>query len=210
MTELEFACQCGAVRATLHEVSPQKGNHLRCYCRDCQAFMSFCGCEETGLNAHGGSDIYQVRASSVTLTQGREHLAAIRLTGGMLVRWYTTCCKTPMANTPAPGWLDFAGFPVMTLGPEDRRDEAIGPLLGQAFTESARGGPAAVGKTRGILRLFGRVFRMVLSTAFTSPAKRSPFRDPDTGTFLVEPVTLSEAERAAIYAKVDSARLSGG
>ena len=118
MTDLDFTCRCGEVRAVLEGASPEAGNHVKCYCRDCQAFMYFCGHEADGLDPAGGSEIYQVKATSVRFSQGADRLAAVRLTGGPLVRWYTTCCKTPVANTPMPGWLDFAGFQVMGLGPE--------------------------------------------------------------------------------------------
>lgn len=206
MTELDIACRCGEVRGTITGASPEAGNHVKCYCRDCQAFAAFCDCEAEALDPAGGSEIYQVRATTVRFTQGADRLAAIRLTGGPLVRWYTTCCRTPLANTPAPGWLDFAGFQVMTLGPDDRRTAAMGPLLGQAFTRYAHGGSAAVGGNSGLGRFFMRILKTVLATALTSPARRSPFRDPATGKFLTAPVTLGAADRKALYDKVDAAR----
>ena len=206
MTDLDIACRCGAVRGTIYGATPEAGNHVKCYCRDCQAFTYFCGCEGEALDPHGGSEIYQVRATACEFHQGQDRLAAVRLTGGPMVRWYTTCCRTPLANTPAPGWLDFAGYQVMTLGPEDRLDEAMGPLLGQAYTKSARGGQEAVGKTSGLGNLFVRVFKNTLATAFTRPAKRSPFRDHETGAFIHEPHTLSEAERIELYKRVDADR----
>ncbi|WP_370337002.1 DUF6151 family protein [Parvularcula marina] len=209
MTDLDFTCRCGEVRAVLEGASPEAGNHVKCYCRDCQAFMYFCGHEADGLDPAGGSEIYQVKATSVRFSQGADRLAAVRLTGGPLVRWYTTCCKTPVANTPMPGWLDFAGFQVMGLGPEAQLEEAMGPLLGQAFTKSARGGPKAVGGDKGLGAFFLRILGMTLKTAFSRPAKRSGFRDPETGKFIAKPEILGPRERVALYAKVDAARMAG-
>lgn len=202
--DLDLRCRCGAVHAVIPGASPKIGNHLKCYCRDCQAYLFFCGCEEE-LDAHGGAEIFQVRATSVKWLKGRENLAAVKLTDGRVVRWYTTCCRTPMGNTPLPKWLDFAALQVFTLGPDEVRDAATGPLIGSFFTAEARGGEAAVGKSRGVRRLFWRVLKSTLGSAFTRPAKRSPYRNPDTGEFFVTPTVLGQAERDALYARVDAA-----
>jgi hypothetical protein len=190
----------------VHGASPKTGNHVECYCRDCQAFAYYCGAEEAFLDAHGGSDLFQVKASAIEITQGADRLAAVDLTGGRLVRWYAGCCRTPLANTPKPRWLDLASLPVLTLGPDAARAAAVGPVICRAFTPSARGGEAAVGKPFGVGRLVRRVLGTALGSAFGAPWKRSPFRNAQTGGFIAEPHALDESERAALYARVDADR----
>jgi hypothetical protein len=59
-TRAELRCRCGEVRGFVADASPRTVNRIVCYCDDCQAFAHRIGRADL-LDAHGGSDIVQVR-----------------------------------------------------------------------------------------------------------------------------------------------------
>src|SRR5580693_8835680 len=104
----QLQCRCGTLRGF---VSPSHGvNRCVCYCRDCQAFAHFLGRADEILDASGGTDVIQTRAANVVFTEGREALACMRLTPNGMLRWYSTCCKTPVGNTTANSKVSFVGL----------------------------------------------------------------------------------------------------
>src|SRR5690349_22143392 len=92
-------CECGKIKGVLND--PRSANHVVCYCNDCQAFAHVLGKAEQVLDQHGGSEIFQVLPKNLTFTQGIESLASLRLTDKGLIRWYASCCRTPIGNTLA-------------------------------------------------------------------------------------------------------------
>jgi Family of unknown function (DUF6151) len=75
------------------------------YCKDCQAFAHFLG-RAGVLDPAGGTDIFQMPPGRLKLTAGTDAMQCLRLSSKVL-RWYTECCHTPIANTAAR-----PGFPV--------------------------------------------------------------------------------------------------
>ena len=110
-TEVPLKCSCGSVQGVARDVSPKTGNRLVCMCDDCQAYAHHLGRAEHILDRNGGTEVFQLTPSQLTLTEGREHLRCLRLKEKGLMRWYAGCCNTPVANTLAsPGmdrWIDF-------------------------------------------------------------------------------------------------------
>jgi hypothetical protein len=90
-------CRCGTLKG--HVSRSHVANRCVCYCRDCQAFAHFLGRADEILDASGGTDVIQTRAANVVFTEGKEALACMRLTPNGLLRWYSTCCNTPIGNT---------------------------------------------------------------------------------------------------------------
>lgn len=101
----KLACRCGAVQGTLDLNAPSQ--RLVCYCTDCQAFSDWLDPEL--LDAAGGTPLTQVPPGSLTLDHGHEQIQAVRLTPTGMIRWYASCCKTPIGNTPASGSPPFIG-----------------------------------------------------------------------------------------------------
>jgi hypothetical protein len=81
------------------------------------------------LDPAGGTDIFHMAPGRVKLTAGTDAMRCLSLSNKVL-RWYTECCRTPIANTP-PG----PGFPVIGMvhsfmdhGTDScSRDEVLGP-----------------------------------------------------------------------------------
>lgn len=168
-----IACACGTVRGTLD--SPAWVNHAVCYCESCQAFPARLGKADEVLDARGGTDILQTSPSHVTLTQGREQLACLRITPGGPYRWYAACCNTPIGNTPANPKLSFVGLLHSCLGGPETLEQAFGPPRMRFFTKEALGEPKPEGRipVGGMLRFAGRLLRARVSGEW----RQTPFFD---------------------------------
>jgi hypothetical protein len=132
-------CSCGALAGTLSD--PPWVNRVICYCNSCQAFAERLGRGDEVLDAQGGSDIVQTSPCNLTFTRGHEHLTWLRLTPRGPLRWYASCCHTPIGNTPANFRLSFVGLVHTCLGDRESLDAAFGGPRMQVFTKYARGEP---------------------------------------------------------------------
>ncbi|MFW6094438.1 MAG: DUF6151 family protein [Pseudomonadota bacterium] len=131
-------CACGALEGAL--AGDAWTNRVICYCDDCQAFAAHLG-DEGILDARGGSDIVQTGPRFVSFETGAEHLACVRVTPNGPLRWYASCCGTPIGNTPANRKLAFVGLLHNALGDTAELDARFGPPRMHVFTKFARGEP---------------------------------------------------------------------
>ena len=178
------------------EVSPKKGNRVVCYCRDCQAFARFLDRPDM-IDALGGSDIYQTAAARVSITDGVSHLRAMRLSPKGLIRWYTDCCKTPVANTVG-GRVPFSGLvqPIMDHATRSR-DVVLGPPT-YVHGKGAIGGKPSHAHETASPRFMFRAARRLLRWLITGQASPSPFFDPKTRAPIVTPEVLTQDQRRAL------------
>jgi len=195
MTEIEdvaLRCRCGTVRGVARAVSPRTVNHCFCYCDDCQAFAHFLGRADDLLDAYGGTEVVQMSQASFALTAGVESLAAMRLTEKGLMRWYASCCNTPIGNTlPTPA-IPFIGLIRAFI---DAPQAALGPIRGRAFAQNAKGGRAAVPQDGSSdFAMLVRMLPKLLGWRLRGDHKRSPLFDAANRP-LVEPRVLDAAER---------------
>jgi uncharacterized protein DUF6151 len=195
-------CRCGAVKGSLADAG--KANHVVCYCRDCQAFAHFLGEADAILDERGGSDIIQVLPKRVTFSQGADKLACMRLTGKGMLRWYASCCRTPIGNTLATPKLAFIGLLHTCLeaggGPSLR--DAFGPVRVYVYTKRARG--EAKRKDQGQGAMLAWFFGTVLPARFNGDYRVTPFFDVATGTPIATPRVLSAEEHAQLMSSLRS------
>lgn len=185
-------CSCGKLKGTL--TLTQRVNRGICYCADCQAFARYLRRAEQILDRSGGTDIIQTTPQNVTFTEGIEHLACMRLTPNGLLRWYASCCNTPIGNTLANYKLSFVGLVHNCLESAPvSLDEAFGPIRMQVNTRSALGEPKP--EPFGFLRGFWRIASMLLKARLDGSYKRTPFFTPGSSTPIVEPKVLSPQAR---------------
>ena len=188
-------CRCGSVKG--YVTDPQRANRAVCYCRDCQAFAHFLGRAGDILDSQGGTDVIQTLPARVVFTQGKEMLACMRLSNRGLIRWYTSCCKTPIGNT-LPGFrFSFVGLIHNCLEHSGASvDSSFGPVRMRVNTKGAKGAaaPRAFGATSGILRLLAMVARARIDGSY----KRTAFFSADTGAPIATPTVLSQGERASL------------
>jgi len=104
----KIQCQCGQVQGHLSPAA--RLTHLACHCRDCQTYAHAIGMADTVLDAHGATDVLTTLQQHVTITQGADKLACNSLSDKGLLRWYASCCNTPLANTARDPKLSFVAL----------------------------------------------------------------------------------------------------
>lgn len=186
-------CRCGRVKGVI--AAEVRANHVICYCKDCQAFAHFLGRASDVLDERGGSDVVQIMPKHLTFTQGADALACMRLTEKGLLRWYASCCKTPIGNTLATPKLSFIGLLHSCL----ENPAAFGPVQVVVNTHSAKGEPKP--KQQGVGTMLGWFFRNALKARFTGEYKRTPLFRAD-GAPIVTPQVLSSEEHARVMRAV--------
>jgi len=209
-TDLPIECRCGALRGTLRDISPRRGNRLVCYCNDCQSFAHFLGNADEILDTHGGTDIFQTSPARLEFTQGAEALACVRLRKGGLLRWYAACCNTPVGNTMASSGAPFVGLIHGGLTGSER-ELALGPIRGGVQAGSAKGDRASLDAyDRALNPLMFRFLRVLLAARLRGDHRRSPFFDPESGARRAKPKVLSEEELRAVETARDALVPAGG
>ena len=195
-TNLTIRCNCGAVRGVLRGVSRESGNRVICYCDDCQAFANHLSTTSGILDAHGGTDIFQVSPANLTFTQGMDHIACLRLTPKGTLRWYTDCCRTPIGNTLPTNIFPFVGLIHSCMDTEGRPlEEVLGPVRFRVMAQYAIG-------DLGDLSAYDRfpvlpsilLIGKFLYWRIRGDHKHSPFFNPETGEPVVTPQVLGITE----------------
>lgn len=139
MATISLKCQCGEVTGSASNVTPSSGIRVICCCSDCQAFAEHLNCKAAVLDEFGGTEIFQVSQSQLTIKRGEDKLRCLRLTEKGLLRWYTNCCNTPVGNTINAS-LPFVGV-IHTFINEAHRDQLLGPVSAVVQTQDAKGVP---------------------------------------------------------------------
>lgn len=131
MTHTSWTCRCGDVSFAL---TPDGGSRVVCYCDSCRGFVTELGAADI-LDHWGGNDLYQVAPEAAQIVKGEDKLAWTQMTEKGPVRWFTTCCNSPLANT-----LKTAKVPFLTLQSAFFADEdALGPIEMRVFRKFAKG-----------------------------------------------------------------------
>ena len=124
-SDAPIKCRCGKVEGIAHGLSRASTNHVVCSCKGCQSYAHYLGRTDDMLDAEGGSNIVQMDPAKFEITSGMEHVVCMRVTKGGPLRWYTSCCNTPLGNTFPRGGLPFIGFLPICLGIKGTSDELV-------------------------------------------------------------------------------------
>jgi hypothetical protein len=185
-------CRCGTLKG--YVTQPGSVNRAVCYCRDCQAFAHFLGRAGEILDANGGTDVVQTTPARLTLTQGQEMLACMRLTERGLVRWYAKCCNTPLGNTVANFKVSFVGLIHSCLESGGRSlDDSFGPIRMWVNTKGAK--REVPSNTMAVIGGIMRIVGMLLHARLNGSYRRTIFFSPETGAPVVTPKVLNREER---------------
>ena len=153
------------------------------------------------LDAAGGTDIFQMAPGRVRLTAGADAVRCLRLRDTTAVlRWYTECCRTPVANTAGPR------FPVIGLihsfmgeAADGRfRDEALGPPACRIYKRSAIRPLPPTAPPPPSFAMFARRGSKLLGWWVRGLGRPNPFFDAHSGAPLSAPRVLTPSERAAL------------
>jgi uncharacterized protein DUF6151 len=197
--DLPLRCRCGRLCGIARAVSPAAGFRFVCYCEDCQAFARFLGRPDV-LDAAGGTDIFQMAPRRVRLTAGTDVLRCLQFSATVL-RWYTQCCGTPIANTAAG-----PAFPIVALihafidheSAGDAGNEMLGRPVCRIYERSATAPLPPNAPPPPSLRVLIRRASKMLGWSLRGLGRPNPFFDDLTKAPLTAPRTLTSDERAAL------------
>ena len=179
--DLPLRCGCGRIRGVASDVSPITGFRFVCYCKDCQAFARLL--ERTDIvDQAGGTDIFQMAPARMRLIAGIEALRCSRLSGKVL-RWYSDCCRTPIANTSTNPRFPLVAVIHSFMNHEASgrsRDEMLGPPLCRIFERSAIGRLPSNAPPPLSFGVFGRRIFKFIGWWVHGLARPTPFFDDRT------------------------------
>lgn len=189
MTGLRWTCPCGD---TALDVASGDGTALVCYCRDCRAFTRLTGgCDD--LDAAGGTALYQVAPSDVTIARGAVSLRALRLTRSGPIRWQAGCCSTALGLCGSSRSMPFVSLHAAGFPPEARPTP-----IARVFRKSATGPvPTPHG---ALLPVFADAARRAATAWISGDWRRHPFFDA-SGAPLIRPETPHPVARRNAYAR---------
>ena len=189
----QLRCRCGAIQGTVD--SRHVYGRAVCYCTDCQAFARYLGSQDQVLNRQGGTEIVAILPAAVHFETGLDKLACMSLSDKGLLRWYASCCRTPIGNTPRDRKMPYVGL-IRTCLP--KLDESFGPLTIAFKTGSARG------KVKGtpLATFLGliRIMTKVVGARIRGTYKTNPFFTPGSCASIRTPQVLTLAERRSLEA----------
>lgn len=188
-------CKCGTLRG--HVSQPEKSTRMVCYCKDCQAFAQYLGNAGDILDEMGGTDIVAVHPQTVTFTDGQHALACMSLSEEGMLRWYASCCNTPIGNTSRSIKMAYVGLIHSCLeDPSLSIASAFGPVRMRTATKSAKG--QVESSAPATVATIARIAFAVIGGRLTGSYKRTPFFHADKGTPVVKPTVLTREERARL------------
>ena len=183
LATIPFACDCGTLTGELH-VASLSGSHVACHCADCRATALY---HDRPWDQAEGVAVWHTTPDHVRISSGAERLAAIRVKPRGFLRWFASCCGTPLGASTDTAAVPFFGLRTSLL--ED--DGPLGPRVAEAY----------LSRTAPRHRGYGRLVRGVVLRALLarlSLRRRNPFLDATGGP--AGPVhVLSDRERAVLY-----------
>jgi hypothetical protein len=195
--KLPLRCACGTVQGELDADQPTA--RAVCYCKDCQAYARFLRREDEVLNEQGGTEIIAARPRALRFSAGQDRIACMSLSEKGPLRWYASCCRTPIGNTARGRKIAYLGLTRSCLEASDAAvTEALGPVKIALNTKSARGKVRSTpfATFLGVLT----IMRNVLGARLGGKYKDNPFFERGSGAPIAAPTNLTRAERTALGA----------
>lgn len=192
-----LSCECGTLQGKV--ATSGALNRAICYCRDCQAFAHALGRPNSILDEHGGSEVVAASPAAVTFTHGLDSLACLSLTPKGLLRWYASCCNTPIGNTPRNFKLAYVGLLHNCLKAPGGSLDAFGPVRLWVNTASAKGRlpPIRQHLFLEVLRVMAQLARRRLDGSYRNTPFFSAQGQPIASPRLLPRDEVESARRAA-------------
>lgn len=193
--ELPLKCECTKVEGVI-TMKAKAGNNIVCHCDDCQAFAKYLGKETVILNQNNGTELFQITPNKLKIHKGKENLSCVKLSPKGLIRWYTSCCKTPVANT-INGKLAFCGIfhQFMSFNKASMsKDEVLGRVVTKCMTKFAVGELPEDSHPKFPVSASLRVVKMLLSGILFGTSKPNELFDSHSLTPIVRPRVLNGDE----------------
>ena len=192
---MTFSCACGTVAGTITDVGPKQGDYVYCHCTDCQAVPKLLGAEERILERAAGTALYQIRCARLSFASGKDKLAGVHMTDQPTLRWYASCCDTPLFNTYANGKLPYT---TILLANCDRAGRAaLGEPRGHLHLADAPDETTDL-KPMSMAALLRSFFKRLVKDIASGDRRRNPLFDPKTLEPIATPRRLTPREREAL------------
>jgi hypothetical protein len=146
------------------------------------------------LDELGGTDVVTTLQQHLSFNKGKEHLTCLSLSDQGLLRWYASCCDTPIANTARDPGLSFVALVHSALGATGAELEAkLDTMRVPVNPKHAKGKVqySAVAALFSTVRIVASVLRARMNGSW----KRSPFFQPGSTEPVAIPRVLGAAER---------------
>lgn len=195
---IPFRCRCGTLQGEIEPCDVYA--RATCYCRDCQAFARALGRGNDVLDPHGGTDILAMLPAGLRLIAGGTELACLSLGPKGLLRWYSSCCDTPIANTPRDPKVSYAGVLAGCVASgSEVLDAEFGPSRIALNAGSALGQVRATPLRTGVGVL--QIMWGMLRARLRGRHRDNPFFQPGTSLPVADPRVLTREERARASSK---------
>jgi Family of unknown function (DUF6151) len=148
-----------------------------------------------------GTDIYQLTPSQLSIHQGSDKIACVKLSPKGILRWYTRCCRTPVGNTLSTPQVPFVGVPHLFMDHQQdgvTREAALGPVSSRIHARSGYGDIPADAHETAPVGLLVQMLGGLLVRRLTGKHAPSPFFDKGSGKPICDPVVLTASERKAL------------
>jgi hypothetical protein len=192
-------CRCGTLRGRVR--LPATTGRAICYCKDCQAYAHFLQRADDVLDEAGGTDIVAMAPAQLQIEQGLDHLACMSLSKRGILRWYASCCNTPIGNTPRDRKVHYVGLVHNCLSAQPM-DASFGPARVRLNTESARSRVAST--PAALVSVMFTLMRVLLPAGFGGRYRNNPFFTAD-GSPLRVPQVPAAAELVRLKEQVAGA-----
>jgi hypothetical protein len=182
----------------MRDVSPDSGTRLVCYCDDCQAFARWLD-RGDALDAWGGTDVFQVAPSTVSIDEGIDAVRCVRLSPKGMHRFYSVCCRTPIGNALGARVPFFAVISAFVDHAADgrARDDVLGPPVAFVLGRFAKPGAPKHVHAGVPPQLLVRAVWPVVKWWRAGKGRPTPFFD-DAMQPVVPPYALAKEERDAL------------
>jgi len=189
-------CHCGKVQGQLKHI--EASVRLVCYCKDCQAFAHYLGQAGSMLDAQGGSDILVSHPQQVEFASGAEAIACMSLSENGMLRWFASCCNTPIGNTSRSHKLAYVGLSSACLADPSSLASEVGPVRLRSCTQAAKGKVASAGLAALPVMLGFGV--SLLRARIAGSYRQNPFFKAGTAEPIATPTVLAKEERERLRA----------
>lgn len=183
-----WSCDCGEVRL---RVGLAGAARVVCHCRDCRAFLVHLDHAHL-LDAAGGTSVVQTLPERVEIVSGRDRIGCLYLSGPGRLRWFATCCRTPLGFTFRSRWVPYLSIVDGGFSASD----GLGPVQAHAHRRQATA--RIIQDTGNMKRVMTGMALRAARSYLTAGPWRSPFRTMG-GAPIAEPQPLGAAERARAY-----------
>lgn len=192
---MEIQCDCGKFRAELTRFPENFPGRLVCYCDDCQAFLNYIQRADL-MDANLGSEIIPAYPSEVKFISGAEVVQCVRLFPKGLFRFYTSCCKTPIANSdPKLPWVGFHRR-MHDSKDKNRVENELGSVKCRVMGKFAKGNLPEGTSEKFDFKSLMAVLPFILKGVILRKSNPSPFFK--NGKPLVTPKVLTAEERSLL------------